>query len=162
VKNLVNRQYLLFSRTGRHSKLARRSCKIRREKHYTAFVKVVEGSEIYNFTIHHIVHFYSNFGRKSWSNRGTPSKFLPRARSRARPLRANAAHLGIRAVRALPEVPSRLPNTTRPFPTSRACRGHRTSRRRTSSPARRRTELPGRPRPARAAPLPCSCSHFAI
>jgi hypothetical protein len=33
------------------------------------------------------VHFYSNFGRKSWSNRGTPSKFLPRARSHARPPR---------------------------------------------------------------------------
>jgi hypothetical protein len=48
-------------------------------------VKVVEGSEIYNFPIHHIVHFYSNFGRKSWSNKGTPSKFLPRACSRARP-----------------------------------------------------------------------------
>jgi hypothetical protein len=34
----------LFSRTGRHSILARRSCKIRGEKHYMAFLKVVEGS----------------------------------------------------------------------------------------------------------------------
>jgi hypothetical protein len=25
------------------------------------FVKVVEGSEIYNFCIHHFVHFYSTF-----------------------------------------------------------------------------------------------------
>jgi hypothetical protein len=24
-------------------------------------VKVVEGSETYNFPIHHLVHFYSNF-----------------------------------------------------------------------------------------------------
>jgi hypothetical protein len=30
-------------------------------KHYTAFVKVVEGSEIYNFPIDHIVHFSSKF-----------------------------------------------------------------------------------------------------
>jgi hypothetical protein len=31
-------------------------------KHPKAFVKVVEGSEIYNFPIHHFVHFYSTFG----------------------------------------------------------------------------------------------------
>jgi hypothetical protein len=38
------RQIFLFSGTCRHSKLARRSCKIRREKHLMAFFKVVEGS----------------------------------------------------------------------------------------------------------------------
>jgi hypothetical protein len=27
------------------------------EKHHKAFVKVVEDSEIYNFPIHHLVHF---------------------------------------------------------------------------------------------------------
>jgi hypothetical protein len=32
-------------------------CKNRGEKHHRAFVKVVEGSEIYNFSIHHLVHF---------------------------------------------------------------------------------------------------------
>jgi uncharacterized membrane protein YoaT (DUF817 family) len=61
VKNLVNWQYLLFTETWRHSKLASRFCKIRLEKHPRAFVKVVEGSEIYNFPIHHFVHFYSIF-----------------------------------------------------------------------------------------------------
>jgi hypothetical protein len=73
-------------------------------------VKVVEGSEINNFHIHHIVHFYSNFGRKSRSNRGTPSKIWPRARSRARLPRASAARLGVRATpRAFPTqlAPSR-------------------------------------------------------
>jgi hypothetical protein len=44
VKNLVNRQYLLFPKTGRHSMFGSRLCKIRWEKHYTAFVKVVGGS----------------------------------------------------------------------------------------------------------------------
>jgi hypothetical protein len=36
-------------------------------KHLWAFVKVVEGSEVYNFAIHHLVHFSSKIGRKSWS-----------------------------------------------------------------------------------------------
>jgi hypothetical protein len=56
-KNVVDRQYLMCIETWWHSKLARHSCKIRREKHPRAFVKVVEGSEIYNFPIHHLVHF---------------------------------------------------------------------------------------------------------
>jgi hypothetical protein len=34
-----------------------------------AFVKVVEGSEIYNFPIHHFGHFYSN----NWSLIGVSS-----------------------------------------------------------------------------------------
>jgi hypothetical protein len=33
-----------------------------------AFVKVVEGSEIYNYSIHHFVHFYSKFWSFSISN----------------------------------------------------------------------------------------------
>jgi hypothetical protein len=33
-----------------------------------AFVKVVKGSEIYNFPIYHFVHFYSKFLRKPRSN----------------------------------------------------------------------------------------------
>jgi hypothetical protein len=37
-------------------------------KHPRAFVEVVEGSEIYNFPIHHFVHFYSNFCSSSISN----------------------------------------------------------------------------------------------
>jgi hypothetical protein len=57
VKNLVNHQQLLFTETERHSKFGSRLCKIRWGKHYVAFVKVVEGSETYNFPIHHIVYF---------------------------------------------------------------------------------------------------------
>jgi hypothetical protein len=33
VKNVVNRQYLLFPETGRHSKFGSNLCKIREEKH---------------------------------------------------------------------------------------------------------------------------------
>jgi hypothetical protein len=54
-----------------NSKFGSNLCKNRGEKHHTAFVKVVEGSEIDNFPIHHFVHFYSNFWRFSCSNRGT-------------------------------------------------------------------------------------------
>jgi hypothetical protein len=54
VKNLVNWQHLLFTETWRYSKFCSNLCKIRGEKHHTAFVKVVEGSEIYNFPIHHL------------------------------------------------------------------------------------------------------------
>jgi hypothetical protein len=45
------------------------------KKHHTAFVKVVEGSEIYNFSIHHFVHFYSNFWSFKHSNRGAVTQF---------------------------------------------------------------------------------------
>jgi hypothetical protein len=51
VKNLVNRQHLLFTRTWRHSKFGSSLCTIRGEKHHTTFVNVVEGGEIYNFAI---------------------------------------------------------------------------------------------------------------
>jgi hypothetical protein len=57
VKNLVNRQQVLFTETKRHSKFGCNLCKNCREKHPRAFVKVVEGSEIYNFPIHHSMHF---------------------------------------------------------------------------------------------------------
>jgi hypothetical protein len=77
VKNVVNRQYLLFPQIGRHSKFGSVLCKIREEKHLTAFVKVVEGSEIYNFPIYHFVHFYSKFLGKTWSNVGTPTHLEP-------------------------------------------------------------------------------------
>jgi hypothetical protein len=55
VKNLVNCQHLLF--TGDIQSLVANLCKISWEKHPGAFVKVVEGSEMYNFAIHHLVHF---------------------------------------------------------------------------------------------------------
>jgi hypothetical protein len=37
-------------------------------------VKVVEGSEIYNFPIYHFVHLYSKFLRKSRSNGASPTQ----------------------------------------------------------------------------------------
>jgi hypothetical protein len=52
-------------------------------KHPRAFVIVVEGSEIYNFPIHHFVHFYSKFGRKSRSNRGPIEQIAAETRCRA-------------------------------------------------------------------------------
>jgi hypothetical protein len=40
-----------------------------------AFLKVVDGSEIYNFPIHYFVHFYSTFWIFTCSNRGTVTEF---------------------------------------------------------------------------------------
>jgi hypothetical protein len=86
-----------------------------------AFVKVVEGSEIYNFPIHHFVHFYSTFGSFTCSNRdtctqldqSTPRHATPRRRQRW-PRRTTAHRcLGTRASR-LPEVAARLPNAPHP------------------------------------------------
>jgi hypothetical protein len=95
VKNVVNRQQLLFTNTWRHSKFSFILCTIRGEKHPRAFVKVVEGSEIYNFPIHHFVHFYSNFWSFKCSNRGAVTQgragrrhATPRLPRRPRPMRA--------------------------------------------------------------------------
>jgi hypothetical protein len=99
---LVNRQYLLFTETWRHSKFGSRLCKIRGEKHYTAFVKVVEGSETYNFPIHHLEHFYTFLAFDAFKAGycdivvGWPT---PR---RAAPPHASAATLGVLAARAPP------------------------------------------------------------
>jgi hypothetical protein len=51
MKILVKYQHLLFTETEWHSKFGNNLCKIRWEKYPRAFVKVVEGSEIYNFPI---------------------------------------------------------------------------------------------------------------
>jgi hypothetical protein len=75
VKNLVNCQLLLFTKTEWHSKFGRNLSKICWEKHPRAFVRVVEGSEICNFPIHHFVHFYSNFWIFLHSNRGSVKQF---------------------------------------------------------------------------------------
>jgi hypothetical protein len=91
MKNLVNYQLLLFTRTGWHSKFGCNLCKIRWEKHHRAFVKVVEGSEIYIFPIHHLVHFYSIFWSFTRSNRGTV-KQIQASRRRAATSRAHAHH----------------------------------------------------------------------
>jgi hypothetical protein len=91
-ENVVNWQHLLFTKTGRHSKFGCDLCTIRGEKHPRAFVKFVEGSGIYNFPVHHCVHFYSNFwsfrcsnrgavtqGRAGWRRAALASPFGPRA-----------------------------------------------------------------------------------
>jgi hypothetical protein len=101
VKNVVSRQYLLFPQTWRHSKFDSSLCKIRGERHYTAFVKVVEGSEIYNFPIYHFVHFYSRFLRKTRPKHGTLAQWwLADAPLRHRTLRA-------RGMPAIPCAPYR-------------------------------------------------------
>jgi hypothetical protein len=63
MKNLVNCQQLLFTETEWHSKFGSNLGKNHGEKHYRAFVKVVEGSEIYNFPIHHLIHFSCKISR---------------------------------------------------------------------------------------------------
>jgi hypothetical protein len=78
VKNLVNCQQLLFTKTEWHSKFGCNLCKIYWEKHPRPFVKVIESSEIYNFPIHHFVHFYSIFWRFLRSNRVLWNIFEPR------------------------------------------------------------------------------------
>jgi protein-arginine kinase activator protein McsA len=57
VENLVNCQQLMFTEIEWHSKYGSNLCKNCGQKHHRAFVKVVEGSEIYNFPIHQLVHF---------------------------------------------------------------------------------------------------------
>jgi hypothetical protein len=52
-----------------HSKFGSSLCKIRWEKHPRAFVKLIEGSEIYNFPIQHLVHFSCKFWSILLSNR---------------------------------------------------------------------------------------------
>jgi hypothetical protein len=91
--------------------LASLPCKICWEKHHTAFVKVVEGSEIYNFPIHTLVHFYFKIGSKSRTNKGTVKQFGARARRRA-PIRA-APPSASGPTQTHPEVPH-LPEVPRP------------------------------------------------
>jgi hypothetical protein len=90
-----------------------------------AFVKVVGGSEIYNFPIHHFVHFYSTFGSFARSKQG------PWARSQA-----NRRHAAPRLPR---RTEARAPR--RPFP-----RAHR--------PEAARPEAP-RPEGMGVAPTAC-------
>jgi hypothetical protein len=72
-------------------------------------VKVVEGSEIYNFPIHHFVHLYSTFWSLTCSNRDTVTQLRP-ADAAPRP-RHNVAHAG-RAARHASARP--LPRCLRP------------------------------------------------
>jgi hypothetical protein len=86
-------------------------------------MKVVEGSEIYNFLIHHFVHFYSKFLSKTWSNTARPTqemhqRSLALATTRRRALAAPApglVRLGIRALCAPSQrcTPSQIPRPAR-------------------------------------------------
>jgi hypothetical protein len=80
--------------------LASHSYKSHWEKHLWAFVKVLEGSEIYNIAIHHLVHFSFKIRRKTQSNWVKPKCFsvdLRRRRRRACRGHAAAARLGVQA-----------------------------------------------------------------
>jgi hypothetical protein len=61
----------LFTEIEWHSKFGSNLCKNRGEKHHRAFVKVLEGSEIYNFAFYSSVNFSCKIGRKSQLNIAT-------------------------------------------------------------------------------------------
>jgi hypothetical protein len=65
------------------AKLASLLCKIYLSKHHWAFVKVVEGSEIYNFGINSLMHFSYKISRKTWSNEAALKRFHAGTRARA-------------------------------------------------------------------------------
>jgi hypothetical protein len=129
MKNLVNCQQLMFTGMWWHSKFGCNLCKICWEKHPRAFVKVVEGSEIYNFLIHHFVHFYSIFWWNSFANSAKwirdDAALRHRAVQNTESARAHivpcgAHRLGVRALLApLPEAPRAFPRPHTPQDTSK-------------------------------------------
>jgi hypothetical protein len=102
--------------------LARRSCKIRREKHPRAFLEVVEGDYIYNFHVHCLVKFYSSFWRFLRLNCGTVNfcRAGDAAPRRAATSRARACPR--HAVPASTSGPTQPHPEVRPFPRSRVPR----------------------------------------
>jgi hypothetical protein len=150
----------MFTGTEWHSNFGCNLCKNCWENHLKAFVKVVEGSEIYNFPIHHLVLFYSNFWRFSHSNQGTVKQFWVSHALRhdiARPRRSLSASAPPCLPRlARPPRPCAFPGTPVPRDALKsvphhapACRRRRTTtgcahlrpavRRRFPSPVRRTT-----------------------
>jgi hypothetical protein len=76
------------------------------------FVKVVGGNEIYNFPIHRLLHFSTNFWRKSCSNRGSATRF--RASRRSAPRRRAAPPESPLLFQANPRPTThRIPRATR-------------------------------------------------
>jgi hypothetical protein len=109
-------------------------------------VKVVEGSEVYNFPIHHFVHFYSTFWSYTCSNGGTGKHSASRAatshaahlrRAVPRPAPPGAPYRGAHRPEAVcPEAPRpEAPRPEGPLPEWHGCRANGTSclRRRTPS-----------------------------
>jgi hypothetical protein len=121
-------------------------------------VKVVGGSEIYNFHIHHFVHFYSKFLRKSRSNVASPTqKNRPRA-ARA-PARAAARQPAPRPrhQRCAPPEAAHAPSPGLPAsldaskPPSRRAPGH----------APRQAGRTGTCRTAGPMATPCPCAPYS-
>jgi hypothetical protein len=81
-----------------------------------AFLKVVEGSWIYNFPIHHILHFYSKICRKTNSNNASLKSGRPTSRrvAMSRAVRGRAPHCRAALRRASVHEPPRA------FPTQPA------------------------------------------
>jgi hypothetical protein len=77
VENLVNCSRVLFTGIEWHSKFAIRLCKIGGAKPHRAYVKVVEGSEIYNFGINTSMHFSCKKLSKALSNEAAPKRVVP-------------------------------------------------------------------------------------
>jgi hypothetical protein len=157
VENLVNCQKLLFTGTKWHSNFGCNLCKNCWEKHHRAFVKVVEGSVIYNFPIHHLVHFYSNFWRFSRSNQGTVKQFrVSRALRRdiarlRRPPSASAPPCLLRP--AFPPRPCAFPGRPRPM---MLWSPHRATRQHAVRAVPRPVAHPAVQRSVRGFPPPCT------
>jgi hypothetical protein len=100
VKNLVNCSRVLFTGIEWHSKFGSSLCKIHCSKPLWAFVKVVEGSEIYNFGIYTSMHFSSKNSSKTWSNKVAPKHVVPERE---------------RAPQCRPGAPRRLRRRTPPY-----------------------------------------------
>jgi hypothetical protein len=96
--------------------LASRSCKNRGEKHLQAFVKVVDGSEIYNFGIHCSEHFSSSFGRKtrSKSPKSAHSRCTRRRAATSRRPERRARRASVHPPPWRPVLPAHLPRSPLP------------------------------------------------
>jgi hypothetical protein len=132
--------------------LASRSCKNHWEKHLWAFVKVVEGREIYNFPIHHTVHF----SWKMWDKLGQTrvNRIYQQQNVSARRGVAHAPRrvtsLGVRAHEPQPEVALSRGHAYRGSPFPQAVRALRRLR---VTPATRRAPLVDRPPQRTTAPF---------
>jgi hypothetical protein len=106
-KNCFQCLQLLFIDAQKICKLACFSFKIAWGKPHTAFIKVVEGSEIYNFYYYHLVHFYCKIWRKQQSNSATLICFAPGRTRTPRARDVALGHVGSTAVHRCTRTPRR-------------------------------------------------------
>jgi hypothetical protein len=92
VKKLNQCHLTLFIGAQKSAKLAGSWCKNGWEKHYRAFLEVVEGNEMYNFGIHCLEHFSCKILRNQQSNRVT-LKWFAREHEHARDV--TPSHVGL-------------------------------------------------------------------